>query len=120
MNLIFKAISQRDDTQYYPFIGANREDIIKDITSFYKEQIQPKFPLDDYVIDVFRSKKDSVKLVDFNPFGITTDAILFDWNEEPLTDPAESTTEWYQLISRMTQQLLTLSPQLWNSETGLS
>jgi len=91
-NLI--AISQRDDTQYYPFIGANREDIIKDITSFYKEQIQPKFPLDDYVIDVFRSKKDSVKLVDFNPFGITTDAILFDWNEEPLTDPAESTTEW--------------------------
>lgn len=94
MNIISKAISQRDNTQFYPFIGTNREDIIKDITSFYKEQIQSKFPLDNYVVDVFRSKKDSVKLIDFNPFGITTDAILFDWNEEPLTDPTESTAEW--------------------------
>ena len=87
------AISQRDDSQFHPFIGPNKEDIIKDITSFYKEQILPKFPLDSYVMDVYRSKKDSVYLIDFNPYGITTDAILFDWNEEPLTvkDPAEST-----------------------------
>jgi len=91
-NLI--AISQRDDSQFYSFIGTNREDIITDITSFFKEQIWSKFPLENYVLDVFRSKKDSVKLIDFNPFGITTDAILFDWAEQPLAETTELTTEW--------------------------
>ena len=91
----FTAISQRDDSQFYSFIGTNREDIITDITSFFKEQIRSKFPLENYVLDVFRSKKDSVKLIDFNPFGITTDAILFDWAEQPLAETTELTTEWY-------------------------
>ncbi len=33
------------------------------------------------MFDVVRFKKSLVKLVDFNPFGQTTDSILFEWSE---------------------------------------
>lgn len=33
------------------------------------------------MIDVYRPAKDSVILLDFNPFGETTDGLLFSWRE---------------------------------------
>ena len=32
-------------------------------------------------MDISRPSKDQIKLVDFNPFGPTTDTVLVDWNE---------------------------------------
>ncbi len=40
------------------------------------------------VFDVVRYLKDRVRLVDFNPFGPTTDSLLFDWDAEPLSGDA--------------------------------
>ncbi|XP_046639568.1 cell division cycle protein 123 homolog [Daphnia pulicaria] len=91
-NLI--GISQRDDTQFSPFIEKEKEDIVRDIVSFFKEQIRPKFHLDNYVMDVFRQRKDKIVLIDFNPYGVITDSLLFDWNEDLLqiSDASETTS----------------------------
>ena len=35
----------------------------------------------NFVFDVIRKRKDLVRLVDFNPFGPTTDSLLFEWGE---------------------------------------
>ena len=100
------AISQRDDSQFYSQIGEQKDDIVRDIVSFFNEQIAQKFPLDNCnsitfltsnrtvlftkifflpdVADVVRHRKDRVSLVDFNPYGPTTDSLLFDWDQEPL------------------------------------
>ncbi len=87
-------ISQRDDTQFSPFIEKEKEDIVRDIVSFFKEQIRPKFHLDNYVMDVFRQRKDKIVLIDFNPYGVITDSLLFDWNEDLLqiSDASETTS----------------------------
>ena len=43
-----------------------------------------KFALSRFVLDVVRPRKDHVVLVDFNPWGETTDSLMFSWQE--LTD----------------------------------
>ncbi|OQR68289.1 cell division cycle protein-like [Tropilaelaps mercedesae] len=49
--------------------------------SFFKEYIEDHFALENYVFDVYRSRKDYVRLLDFNPFCAQTDGLLFDWSE---------------------------------------
>jgi len=73
------AVCQRDTSNYYPYIAQEEESIKQDITSFYQEQIQNRFPLERYTVDVTRPRKDKVILVDFNPWGGTTDSLLFSW-----------------------------------------
>jgi hypothetical protein len=56
--------------------------IENDILDFFEENIKGKFAGGpDYTFDVFRPQQHSVKLVDFNPFHPTTDALLFDWRD---------------------------------------
>lgn len=74
-------ISQRDVSQSYSCIGGDRTNIRSDIISFWRENIENRFPLQDYVFDVYRPAKDNVLLLDFNPFGETTDGLLFSWSE---------------------------------------
>lgn len=75
-------IEQRDTTNFYSHIEAEKEDIVRDVQSFFNEHIAEKVPKDmNLVMDVTRPSKDNVKLIDFNPFGITTDISLFQWSE---------------------------------------
>jgi hypothetical protein len=76
-----KAFCQRDVSNYYGHIAAQQESIKQDIISFFGEHIKDKFPSQDFVFDVIRSKKDKVILVDFNPFGETTESLFFSWEE---------------------------------------
>jgi len=75
------ALCQRHANSFYHFIPPNSEDIVKDIMQFYNRAIKGKYPDSDFVFDVYRKDKDKVYLVDFNPFGPVTDAILFTWDE---------------------------------------
>ncbi|XP_023334114.1 cell division cycle protein 123 homolog [Eurytemora carolleeae] len=75
------AICQRDNSNYYDHIAIQQESIKQDIISFFREHIKNKFPSADFVFDVIRTKKDKVILVDFNPFGETTEALFFSWDE---------------------------------------
>ena len=53
--------------------------------------IQSVFPLDNYVMDVYVDGKDRVWVVDFNPSGEPTCALLFEWAE--LLEIAKSSNE---------------------------
>lgn len=74
-------ISQRDCTNCYHHISLQKDEILQDVMSFYNEVIGGKFPDNDYTFDVYRETKDVVKLIDFNPFGKTTDSLLFEWDD---------------------------------------
>uniref|UniRef100_A0A336LZQ5 CSON005131 protein n=1 Tax=Culicoides sonorensis TaxID=179676 RepID=A0A336LZQ5_CULSO len=79
-NLI--AISPRDWPQYHSHISQHKRDIINDIVSLFKEKIKQKFPVDDYVFDVYRETKDEVYLLDFAPFDEQlTKSLAFEWSE---------------------------------------
>jgi hypothetical protein len=92
-------ISQRDHHSFYPHIEVERPDIIQDIVSFFNEKICNRFPEINYVFDVQRICKDKVELMDFNPFGCTTDGLLFNWLELEEMSPDVKTPE-LRYISR--------------------
>lgn len=75
-----KAISQRN-LDFYPHILREKSDIVRDIDDFFNRAIKEKFPSYDYVFDVYRQSKDKVFLIDFNPYGLTTDNALFSSEE---------------------------------------
>jgi hypothetical protein len=62
-------------------MGREEGSVRRDLVTFYREHIKGRFPSDSFVFDVTRPGKDKVILVDFNPFGRTTDGLLFDWEE---------------------------------------
>lgn len=74
-------ISQRHDSVFYPSIGADRCVITNDILGFYKTSVEGRFVDTDFVFDVYRKSNGKVILLDFNPFGVLTDGLLFDWDE---------------------------------------
>ena len=73
-------------TQFYRHIAQDRATIVGDIASFFNEQLKNRFASPEFVFDVARFGKDRIKLVDFNPFGPTTDPILFSWQELEVLD----------------------------------
>ena len=74
-------ISQRDTSNFYPHMEREELNIKRDVMSFFSEHIRSRFPLSCFVMDVVRPSKDNVILVDFNPWGQTTDSLLFSWDE---------------------------------------
>ncbi|XP_056000354.1 cell division cycle protein 123 homolog isoform X3 [Ostrea edulis] len=78
------AICQRNHTAFYDFIRHEKEDIVSDIRSFFYHMIHLKFPNESYVFDVYRRDQGKLLLLDFNPFGVVTDGLMFTWDE--LTD----------------------------------
>ena len=75
------AVSQRDATTCYPHVRRERDSVVNDVRTFFREFVLGRFPLDSFAFDVVRSAKDSVRLVDFGPAGFPTDAGLFTWEE---------------------------------------
>jgi hypothetical protein len=57
------AISQRDSENYYDFIGSSADEIRENLTEFFNNHIQNKFPSPDFVVDIYR--KDSVSIFFF-------------------------------------------------------
>jgi D123 len=80
------AICQRHHTDYWPHVAHDmdhRRTIQQVITTFFHTVIltTSSFPLSSFVFDVYVDRKHKVWLVDFNVWGRTTDALLFDWDE---------------------------------------
>ncbi|GAB6029605.1 hypothetical protein CHUAL_005345 [Chamberlinius hualienensis] len=74
------AISQRDYTNFYDYIPKDKDKIVKKIKNYYDNNICNKFTDVDYCFDIYFPSLDTIKIVDFNPFGETTDALLFEWD----------------------------------------
>ncbi|KAJ3414673.1 hypothetical protein HDV05_006208 [Chytridiales sp. JEL 0842] len=75
-------ISQRDFVNHYPFLVQSRAEIESRINAFFEGEIRTKFPNSSYAFDVYVNRNnEKVWLVDFSPFGSSTDSLLFSWNE---------------------------------------
>jgi len=48
---------------------------------FFFQYVRDTFPDTSYVFDVYIDKKRKVYILDFNPFGEVTDALLYTWDE---------------------------------------
>ncbi|XP_070559091.1 translation initiation factor eIF2 assembly protein-like isoform X1 [Ptychodera flava] len=74
-------ISQRHYTNHYPHIDKMKVEIQQEIEDFFKEHIQQTFPDDNFIMDVYRRKEECILVIDFNPFGESTDPLLYSWEE---------------------------------------
>eukprot|EP00474_Spongospora_subterranea_P010834 CRZ11292.1 hypothetical protein [Spongospora subterranea] len=77
------AVSQRDHANFYPSL---QDDGVIDrirlaIQEFFTARVLDNFPDDDFVMDVYIGPDNMVVLIDFNPFSLVTDSLLFDWPE---------------------------------------
>ena len=78
---VLLGISQRDHTNFYPFLLEEKEMIREKVELFFKENVCGNFPDSHYVFDVYVDRKFRVWLLDFNPFCSSTHPSLFDWSE---------------------------------------
>ena len=78
------AVSQRDTTTNYPYLLGMKDQIVKAITTFHREQIKEVFnpgPDGCYVMDVYLDRQQKVWVVDFGVWGGWSEALLFEWGE---------------------------------------
>lgn len=81
------AISQRNCQCYYPFLDEMRPELYVAISTFFtkhmlKDHQVSKYPLSDYVVDLYVDEKKKVTLVDINVYGETyTDTLLYTWDD---------------------------------------
>jgi len=78
------AISQRNHSQYYPYLEKQKLEIQDNIASFFIQNVNRSFAygkVRNYVFDCYIDKGQRVWLIDFNVWGETTDSLLFEWNE---------------------------------------
>ncbi|XP_041349986.1 cell division cycle protein 123 homolog [Gigantopelta aegis] len=75
------AITQRHHIQYYEYIDKHSDEIESDIKAFFYHVLANRFPDHNYVFDVYRQSQGQLLLLDFNPFGVPTDPLLFKWEE---------------------------------------
>ncbi|KGN66107.1 cell division cycle protein 123 homolog [Cucumis sativus] len=78
-NLI--GISQREVTTFYPALVEKKERLREVILEFFIDHVKANFELENYTLDVYVTRNESVKIVDFNPWGAFTLPLLFDWEE---------------------------------------
>ncbi|GAA95054.1 uncharacterized protein L969DRAFT_95970 [Mixia osmundae IAM 14324] len=78
-----QGICQRDHNHFDFLDDAALQDEIKlKIAGFIEEQVLLRFPLAHFVCDVYLTRDRSrVFVVDLNPYGPQTDALLFSWEE---------------------------------------
>ncbi|XVF00512.1 hypothetical protein REPUB_Repub04eG0007600 [Reevesia pubescens] len=71
-------VSQRAVTTFYPVLCEKKNEIEVLIEEFFKDNVRLKFEYEDYTFDVYVTKDERVKLLDFNPWGLKT-AVPFDY-----------------------------------------
>ncbi|KAF2365640.1 Cell division cycle protein 123 [Trinorchestia longiramus] len=78
----FIGMCPRDVSQFYPCLATERASIVADVCSFWRENIDNRFPLKNYAFDIVRVAKDKVLLLDFSPLHESrTRGLLFEWDE---------------------------------------
>lgn len=84
-------ICQRD-LNHFNFLFALQDKLRSKIQEFFDVRLRDTFPDDNFVFDVYiPAPHDRVWLVDFNPWALRTDPLLFGWLELlTMDDPPES------------------------------
>lgn len=74
-------ISQREVTTFYPALVEKRNDLLLVMQVFFNNNVRAVFESEHYAFDVYITKDERVKVVDFNPWGAFTLPLLFTWEE---------------------------------------
>lgn len=74
-------ISQREVTTFYPVLLEKKNDLLLLIQGFFNSYVRTRFESEKYTFDVYITKDERVKIVDFNPWGAFTLSMLFTWDE---------------------------------------
>ena len=74
-------ISQREVTTFYPVLLEKKNNILSLIQEFFNNHVRGRFESENYTFDVYITKDERVKVVDFNPWGAFTLPLLFTWEE---------------------------------------
>ncbi|XP_021742222.1 cell division cycle protein 123 homolog [Chenopodium quinoa] len=82
-------ISQREVTAYYPAVLERKVELKDMIHDFFMDNVEGKFKSENYTFDVYVTKDNKVKLIDFNPWGAFTLPLLFTWEELELAGKLE-------------------------------
>lgn len=78
---VLLAICQREVTGFYETLPGREEELTDIISDFFEEYLKDEFGGGDYTFDVYVTKENKVKLMDFNPWGGSTLPLLFSWEE---------------------------------------
>lgn len=101
-------ISQRYHSVFYPSLKSDKKDIANDIVIFFHNKIRERFHDSDFVFDVYRKSTGEVVLLDFNPFGVVTDSLLFEWSELFLLKEAAANSK--ELLFRFVERESGIKP----------
>lgn len=74
-------ICQRDCSTYYDFLADVIDEYHDLIVSFHDTVIRGSTEMASYAVDVYVDKQRKIWIIDFNPFGEPTCALLFEWSE---------------------------------------
>lgn len=78
------AISQRQTAVRFPHLSEESflDAVRSKIVAFFEESVSCRFPLERYAFDVLVGKAPrlKVRVVDFSPWGPSTDPVLFEWD----------------------------------------
>ncbi|XP_065870515.1 uncharacterized protein [Euphorbia lathyris] len=74
-------ISQREVTTFYPVLLDKKSSLQSMVENFFTENVRLCFESENYTFDVYVTKDERVKIVDFNPWGAFTLPLLFTWEE---------------------------------------
>lgn len=74
-------ISQRETTTFYPILLEKRGNFNILIQEFFENNVRLKFESRNYTFDVYITKDERVKIIDFNPWGSFTLPLMFTWEE---------------------------------------
>ncbi|KAJ8764793.1 hypothetical protein K2173_009198 [Erythroxylum novogranatense] len=75
------SISQREVTTFYPELVEMKTGVQKLLKKFFIDIVKEKFESENYTFDVYVTKDERVKILDFNPWGAFTLPLLFTWEE---------------------------------------
>ncbi|XP_040990082.1 cell division cycle protein 123 homolog [Juglans microcarpa x Juglans regia] len=91
-------ISQREVTTFYPLLLEKKNYIERLIQEFYEAIVHRKFGSENYTFDVYVTKDERIKILDFNPWGAFTLPMLFDWEELEETSGEEGKTVDFRIV----------------------
>lgn len=74
-------ISQREVATFYPALLEKKNNLLLLIQGFFNNNVRAIFESENYTLDVYITKDERVKVVDFNPWGAFTLPLLFTWEE---------------------------------------
>ncbi|XLR70544.1 hypothetical protein HN51_042416 [Arachis hypogaea] len=74
-------ISQREVTTFYPPLLEKKSSLQLLIQEFFNSYVKERFESENYSFDVYITRDERVKIMDFNPWGAFTLPLLFTWDE---------------------------------------